>query len=86
MIKLAIVEIRSNFEVFDDKKKFTNRYSFLSDVKDEEDDLESPEMTDETVNAPFDLFEELEILFYLTREKYQNQDFDLKLNKYMHFL
>ena len=44
----------------EDEISFTNRYSFLSDVKDEEDELESPEMSDEPVNAPFDLFEELE--------------------------
>lgn len=44
----------------DDEISFTNRYSFLSDVKDEEDELESPEIPDEPVNAPFDLFEELE--------------------------
>ena len=44
----------------DDDISFTNRYSFLTDVMDDEEDLESQEMSDEPVNAPFDLFEELE--------------------------
>ena len=44
----------------DDDIAFTNRYSFLSDVRDEEEDLEAPEMSDDSVNAPFDLYEELE--------------------------
>ena len=44
----------------DDDIAFTNRYSFLTDVQDDEEDLESQEMSDEAVNAPFDLYEELE--------------------------
>ena len=46
----------------DDEISFSNRYSFLSNVKDEEEDFEfdSPESPDEPCNAPFDLFEELE--------------------------
>ena len=43
-----------------DEISFTNRYSFLSDVKDEEEDSDSSEMFDEPINDPFDLIQELE--------------------------